>query len=70
MAIDLLSVAVGVGIAAILGMAVIGFMLVGHRQARRPDYIVDMREVSNFYRHANAARRIRVEAEDFHHTDE
>ena len=64
--VDPLSVSVGVGIAFIIGMAIIGFMLVGYRQSRRPDYIIDMREVSNFYRHANAARRIRVEADDFH----
>jgi len=68
--VDPLSVSVGIGIAFIIGMAIIGFMLVGHRQARRPDYIVDMREVSNFYRHANAARRIRVEPDGFHTEDE
>jgi hypothetical protein len=69
MAIDLLSVAIGVGVALIIGMAILGCMLVGYRQARQPDYIVDMREVSSYYRHSNAARRIRVEPSDFH-TDE
>jgi hypothetical protein len=64
MAIDPLSVAVGVGIAAVVSLAIVGVGLVGYRQARRPDYIVDMREVSNFYRHSNAARRIRVEDRD------
>lgn len=62
--VDPLSIAIGIGIAAIIGMAIVGFMLVGYRQSRRPDYIIDMREVSNFYRHANAARRIRVEADN------
>jgi len=64
MAIDPLSVAIGVGIAAIIALAFIGVALGGYRQARRPDYIVDMREVSNFYRHSNAARRIRVDTDD------
>ena len=59
--IDPLSVAVGIGASLLISMAIVGFVLVGYRQARRPDYIVDMREVSNFYRHANAARRIRGE---------
>jgi len=68
--VDPLSIAIGVGIASIIGMAIVGFMLVGYRQSRRPDYIIDMREVSNFYRHANAARRIRVESDDNDESDE
>ena len=57
--IDVLSVSIGIGVSFIIGMAIVGFILIGYRSARSPEYVVDMREVSNYYRHSNAARELR-----------
>ena len=61
--IDPLSVAVGVGVSFIIAMAILGFILFGYRRARSPDYIVDMREVSNFYIQAESIRSLRGDEE-------
>jgi len=57
--VDPLSVSIGIGVSFILAMAIVGFIMVGFRRARQPDYIIDMREVSNYHRHSNAARKLR-----------
>jgi len=57
--VDPLSVSIGIGVSFILAMSIVGFIMVGFRRARQPDYIIDMREVSNYHRHSNAARKLR-----------
>jgi len=62
--VDPLSVALGVGVAAVILLAAAGLYLYGYVRSRGPDHIVDMREVSNYYRHKNSNEALNEDVED------
>jgi xanthine/uracil/vitamin C permease (AzgA family) len=62
--VEPLSVAIGIGVAVGILLAFLGLMLVGYVVGRRPDHIVDMSEVSAYYRHRSAAAALSQDVQD------
>jgi len=58
--VEPLSIAIGAGIAIVVLLAFAGIYLAG----RRPDHIINMREVSAYYRHKSAAEALRDDIDD------
>jgi len=62
--VDPMSVTIGIGVAVVALLAILGVYLAGFRQARKPDGIVDMGEISNYYRHKNSNQALAQDVED------
>jgi len=58
--VEPLSVAIGIGVAVVIILASAGLYFAG----QRPDHIVDMREVANYYRHVSANESLEQDVED------
>jgi len=58
--VEPLSIAIGAGIAVVVLLAMLGVYLAG----RKPDHIINMREVSAYYRHKSAAEALRDDIDD------
>jgi hypothetical protein len=58
--VEPLSVAIGIGIGIAALLAGTGLYLLG----QKPDHIVNMREVSNYYRHVSANRALEQDIDD------
>jgi hypothetical protein len=56
------AVSVGIGVVALF--AGFGAYLAGYVRSRSAGYIVDMREVSNYYRHKNTNEALSQDVED------
>jgi hypothetical protein len=62
--VEPVSVTVGIGASAAGLLAAAGLYLSGYVRSRSPDHIVDMREVSNYYRHKNSNESLNQDVED------
>jgi len=62
--VEPLSLAIGAGVALVVAAAVLGIYLSGRVAALRPDHVVDMRVVSNYYRHQSAHESLSSDVED------
>ena len=62
--VEPLSVTIGIGVAAVAFLALVGVYLTGFVRARNPDHVVDMREVSNYYRHVNSNEALNQDVRD------
>jgi len=58
--VEPLSVAIGIGAAVVIILASAGLYFAG----QRPTYMVDMREVANYYRHVSANEALEQDVED------
>ena len=58
--VDPISVAIGIGVAVATLLAALGLFLAG----QQPDHIVDMREVSSYYRHVSANEALQQDIDD------
>jgi len=58
--VDPLSITIGIGVAVAVGLAAYGLYAAG----QRPEHIVDMREVSNYYRHTSTLRALEGDIDD------